>query len=69
MPNSKDTITNRLQRALLGIAESPKATVQERLDAVAAILKVKELAMRRGCPTSRRPPKLVGPTVGVLGTR
>jgi hypothetical protein len=69
MPNSKDTISNRLQRALLEIAESPKATIQERLEAVAIILKVKEPAKKRDCATPRKQPKLASPAIGVLGTR
>jgi len=69
MPNSKRTITNRLQRALLEIAESPTATVQERLEAVAHILKVKELAKMPNRINPRKQSKLDGVSVGVLGTR
>lgn len=43
MPNPRDTIKNRIQRALLQIAESPDASAQERFEAVAMILKVREL--------------------------
>jgi hypothetical protein len=69
MPGSKNTITNRLQRALLEIAESPTATVQERLEAVAIILKVKELAKIPNRINPCKQPKLDGLSVGVLGTK
>jgi hypothetical protein len=69
MPTSKTTITNRLQRALLEIAECPTATVQERLDAVAIILKVKELAMRRYRTAPRKQPKPACLSTNVLGSR
>ena len=69
MPNSKNTITNRLQRALIDIAESSTATVQERLDAVAIILKVKELATKRYRTTLRKESKPACPSTNVLGSR
>ena len=69
MPNSKSTITNRLQRALIDIAESSTATVQERLDAVAIILKVKELATKRYRTTPRKQPIPACPSTNVLGSR
>jgi hypothetical protein len=69
MTNSKDTISNRLQRALLQISESPDATVRERLEAVAVILKMKEHAKQRDRATPRNQAKLASPAIGVLGTR
>ena len=69
MPNSKDTITNRLQRALLQIAESSDAAVQHRLEAVGLILKAKELAKLRAPTTSRNQPKLAISSIAVLGSR
>ena len=56
--SSKDTITNRLQRALLEIAESPDATVQEKLDTIDTILKVKERAKQRDRTTPSKRPML-----------
>jgi hypothetical protein len=69
MPNSRNTITNRLQRALLEIAEGPTATVQERLDAVGLILKARELAKLRNNATPGKQPKLAYPSIGVLGSK
>jgi hypothetical protein len=70
MPNPRDTITNRLYRALLEIAESPVATAQEKLDAVDLFLKVKGLAkLRRNSATPGKQPKLAIPPFAVLGTK
>jgi hypothetical protein len=69
MPNnSRNTIKNRLVKAMLEIAESPTATVQERLDAVAIILKAKELAGQRDRINPRKQPKLDCASLAVLGT-
>ena len=69
MPNSRDTIANRLQRALLKIAESLDATVQEKLDAVNLILKAKELAKNKDRTAPRKLPKPVSQHSNVLGTK
>lgn len=69
MPNPKDTITNRLQRALLGIVESTEATAQQRLDASEIILKIRELAKSRDRTSPRKSSKLVRQYRNVLGTR
>lgn len=69
MSNSSRTITSRLQRAMLEIAESSTATPQERLTAADMILKAKELAKNKDRTTSRKLPKLVRQYSNVLGTR
>lgn len=70
MPNSsKDTITNRLVRAMMQIAECADATTQERLNAVEIILRVKERARQRDRTTPSKQPKLGSPFVAVLGTK
>jgi hypothetical protein len=59
MPSSKSTITNRLQRALLQIAESSTASTQERLDALEMILESRKLVNKRDhtpAASSRRSP-------------
>jgi hypothetical protein len=58
MPNPKDTITNRLVRAMMQIVESPDAAVQEKLDAIDIILKVKERARQRDRTTPSKRPTL-----------
>jgi len=62
-----DTITNRIRRALLEIAESPSATVQERLDALGMILKAKELEKQRDCTTHRKGSKIPTSYANLLG--
>jgi len=69
MPKSSTTIANRIQRVLLEIAESPAATVEERLDALSLLSEVRGLAKQRDRATSRKQPKLASPAIGVLGTR
>ena len=64
-----DTIKNRLQRALLEIAESSTANSQERLDALSLLLEVREPAKKRNSTTPRKQPKLANSSFGVLGTR
>jgi hypothetical protein len=61
MPNSKDTITNRLKRALVEIAESPVATAQEKLDAVGLFLKARKLAKQRDRITPSKQKKRKAP--------
>jgi hypothetical protein len=67
MPNSSTTITNQIQRALLEIAKSPDATVQERLDAVNLILKAKELGKQRDRTTPRKRSKTATSALSILG--
>lgn len=69
MPNSKNTITNRVLKAMVEIAESPVATAQERLNAVGLILKIKELAKLRDRTNLRKQPKPVIPSFSVLGSK
>jgi hypothetical protein len=69
MSNSSRTITSRIQRALLEIAESYFSTAEERLDAARLILKARGLAKRRKTGTPRKQPRLAMPSVAVLGSR
>jgi hypothetical protein len=68
MTNPKDTIKNRLIRAMMQIVESPDATIEEKLDAIGIILKVKERSTLRD-RTARMQPKLARPSTSVLGTK
>jgi hypothetical protein len=63
-----DTIRNRLKKALLEIAESPQATAQERLEAVATFLKMKETETKRESQLPGKKLKRVSPPSSVLGT-
>lgn len=69
MPNPRDTITNRLKRALVEIAESPDATAQERLDAAGLFLKAKELEKLRNSVTPGKQPKLAIPNTAMFGSK
>ena len=69
MPNPRDTFTNRLQRALVKITESPDATAQERLDAAGLFLKAKELEKLRNSVTPNKQPKLAIPNIAMLGSK
>lgn len=66
---SKDTIKNKMMRALLRIMESPDAAVSQRLEASALLLKARELSKSQGRTGARKQPKLVAPFISVLGTR
>jgi hypothetical protein len=69
MSESSRTITNRIQRALLEIAESSFSSAQDRLDAARLIFKARELSKRRKTAAPCKSPKLATPSFAVLGSR
>lgn len=64
-----NTITNQIKRAMLAIVESSEATVQERLDAVDVILKLRALRERKDNSTPGKKSKLALSSIGALGSR
>ena len=64
-----NTITNRLKKVLLEIAENTENPVQDRLDALSLFSEVSGLTKKRERTTPRKQPKLAMPSVSVLGSR
>ena len=64
-----NTITNRIKRVLLEIAENPTNTVQQRLDALSLFTEVRGLTKKQDRTTPRKQPKLAMPSIPVLGSR